>query len=149
MPTSETNRALWRSVPEKIFNERNYDLVDEVFGEDYIEHAPIPPGYPSGRESVKHHFKAVIAAFPDAEMTVNLALADDDEFVAGYITVRGTHLGTFMGIPATGRTITWTESHFGRIAEGQVREHWADIDRLGMMMGLGVIPQDEPQPTQQ
>ncbi len=56
------------------------------------------------------------------------------------LTARGTHQAPFLGMPATGRHATWTEMHFCRLAEGQLVEHWANVDQLGLLQQLGVIP---------
>ncbi len=139
------NRALWRKLPEQVLNERNFDYVDEVVADNYVEHTPLPPGYGNDRESVKRFFRdEVTVAFPDLRINVQFTLADEDGLVAGRMTLTGTHLGTFAGIPATGKSATWTESHFGRIVDGKVTEHWADIDLFGMLAQLGVIPKPQP-----
>jgi len=143
----DAHRALWRSIPEEIINKRNWDLIDEIFAPDYVEHAPLPPGWSTGRDGVKAFFKAMTTAFPDLHATVEHVLADEGGIVAGRLTVRGTHLGNFLGIPATGRSATWTESHFGQIVDGRVVTHWGDIDQLGMLRQLGVIPQPEEAPA--
>jgi predicted ester cyclase len=41
---------------------------------------------------------------------------------------------------ATGKRATWTESHFVRIKNGKMVEHWGDIDQLGMLRQLGLAP---------
>jgi predicted ester cyclase len=48
--------------------------------------------------------------------------------------------GDFMGIPATGKRAEWTEIHIGRYANGRLTEHWGQIDQLGMLVQLGVVP---------
>ena len=45
----------------------------------------------------------------------------------------------FLGMPATGKSATWTEVHIGRVANGRLTEHWGVIDQLGMLVQLGVI----------
>jgi len=60
--------------------------------------------------------------------------------VATKVTYTGTMKGGFRGMTATGKRATWTESHFVRIKNGQVTEHWGDIDRLGMLRQLGLAP---------
>jgi predicted ester cyclase len=47
--------------------------------------------------------------------------------------------GEFMGIPATGKSATWTEIHIGRGVNGRLTEHWSLIDQLGMLVQLGVV----------
>ena len=45
-----------------------------------------------------------------------------------------------MGMKATGKSATWTESHIVRMANGKMVEHWANLDQVGMLQQLGVIP---------
>jgi predicted ester cyclase len=59
------------------------------------------------------------------------------------ITLRGTHQGEFMGIPPTGRQVTFTGIHISRVAGGKIAEEWGQFDALGMMQQLGVIPAPE------
>jgi predicted ester cyclase len=79
------------------------------------------------------------AAFPDLKNTIELQVAEGD-LVATKATYTGTMKGDYMGMPATGKQATWTESHFVRIKNGQVTDHWGDIDRLGMLRQLGLAP---------
>ena len=44
-----------------------------------------------------------------------------------------------MGIPATGKKVTFTEMHMVRIVNSKATEHWGNADDLGMMQQLGVI----------
>jgi predicted ester cyclase len=87
-------------------------------------------------------------AFPDLQVTVHETLGEGD-YVAGRVTLRGTHLGTFLGIPASGKVIEWTESHFGRMANGKLVEHWGNQDQFGMLQQMGVIPAPQEQPASQ
>ena len=57
------------------------------------------------------------------------------------MTSTGTHSGDFMGIPATGKRVTFTETHIVRIANGKAVEHWGNQDDMTMMQQLGVIPE--------
>ena len=50
--------------------------------------------------------------------------------------MRGTHNGTFQGIPATGRTIRLTGIDILRVADGRVVERWASSDELGLLQQL-------------
>jgi predicted ester cyclase len=47
--------------------------------------------------------------------------------------------GDFLGMPASGRSATWEEIHIGRMGGGQLREHWAVLDQLGMLQQLGFV----------
>ena len=54
--------------------------------------------------------------------------------------IRGTHLGMFRGIPATGKKIEMGGISIHRCAGGKIVEGWSFLDTLGMMQQLGVIP---------
>ena len=44
----EANKTAMRRVPEEIFNRGELAVADEVMHAEYVEHAPLPPGSPSG-----------------------------------------------------------------------------------------------------
>ena len=138
--STETNRANFRAVPIEIFNKGNLAMADEYFAPDYIEHVILPPGFPTGIPGLKAFVTMMRAAFPDFQYTLDGdAIAEGDMF-AGRLTATGTNTGSFMGMPPTGKRATWTEIHFARMVDGKMVEHWANIDQLGMLQQLGVIP---------
>jgi len=97
------------------------------------------PGMPSTVEGMRQLLPAFHTAFPDMRVTVGELIAEGDK-VAYRLTVTGTHTGEFMGIPATGKRITITETHIDQIANGKLVRHDGDTDQLGLMQQLGVIP---------
>jgi len=98
------------------------------------------PGMPSTLDGMKQMLPAFHTAFPDLRMTVGEMIAEGDK-VAYRLTVTGTHTGEFMGIQATGKRVTFTETHIDQIAHGKLVRHDGDFDQLGMLQQLGVIPQ--------
>jgi hypothetical protein len=42
--------------------------------------------------------------------------------------------------PPTGRTFAITQSHWFRMRDGRILEHWANRDDLGMARQLGWVP---------
>ena len=46
--------------------------------------------------------------------------------------------------PPTNRTFATTQSHWFRIGDGKILEHWANRDDLGMATQLGWIPPKPP-----
>jgi predicted ester cyclase len=138
--SAEENKAAFRRVPEEVFNNGNLDLADELFASDYIEHQPVPLGWPSGLEGFKMFVTMLRSAFPDVHYTVENALAEGD-LAAGHVTVRGTHQGEFLGIAPTGREVTWPETHVGRFEHGKLVEHWGDSDDLGLTQQIAAVPE--------
>ena len=130
--------ATFRRVPDEIFNGGNLDLIEELFADDYVEHAA-PPPLPPTRESVRTFVAALRAAFPDIHLETLRQWEDGDTHI-GWIRSSGTMTGDFLDMPASNKSATWDEIHIARFADGKISEHWAVIDQLGMLTQLGFIP---------
>jgi predicted ester cyclase len=144
--SAEQNKAISRRVPIDVFSQGRLDVVDEIFAPDFAERSTVPQGIPAGREGVKAIASALRKGFPDLTYKVDLQVAEGD-FVAGYVTVTGTHKGEVFGMPATGKHAEWTESHIVKLVNGKITEHWGVIDQLGMLRQLGLAPIPEAVPA--
>lgn len=135
---SEANKALVRRWLAEM-DKRNLHIVDELVAVDYIDHNPPIPDLAPGREGVKQANALLLAAFPDAKHTIADQIAEGDKVVTR-MTVQGTFLGEYLGIPPNGKRITAEGIMIHRIAGGQLVEHWAMADNLRLFQQLGVIP---------
>jgi steroid delta-isomerase-like uncharacterized protein len=66
-------------------------------------------------------------AFPDLEAEIEDIFASGDR-VAVRLRMRGTHRGEFMGIPATGRAVSYVSHEFYRVEDGLIAEEWICSD---------------------
>jgi predicted ester cyclase len=94
---------------------------------------------PPNREGIRAMFSAMNAAFPDGHWEILRQLADED-LVATHKTFHGTHQGSFMGIPPTGKEIAFDVIDIMTIKNGMIIEHRVVMDTLGMLQQLGAIP---------
>jgi len=136
MPVEE-NKAIVRRCYEEL-NKKNLGIGDELFAANYVNHQP-GGGEVHGPEELKQLLTGFFTAFPDLRFTVEDLVAEGDKVVARW-TSQGTHKGEFMGIAATGKQGATTGIAIFRIVGGKVVEEWAEMDMLGMMQQLGVIP---------
>jgi steroid delta-isomerase-like uncharacterized protein len=137
--SSEVNQTAYRRTFEEVFNQGNLALVDELVAPDFLNHE-VPPGMNNrGPDSTRQVVRMLRTAFPDLHFTIEDLVAEGDT-VAGRVTMSGTHLGPFQGIPPTGRSFQQEHMHFVRFRDGKAIEHRAVRDDLGMMRQLGVIP---------
>ena len=137
---SEQNKAIVRRIPEEITSQGKLELIDELFSPDFVDHTFVPElGLSPGREGIKQFISILRSAFPDIDIKVQDTIAEGDMVVVRN-HAQGTHQGEFMGIPATGKHISWSEMHIVRFADGKLVEHWANVDRLGVLQQLGVVP---------
>ena len=89
------------------------------------------------------------ASFPDAMMTVDLLVAEG-ETVAAYVSWSGTLQGETavisgqdVSIPEGQRDAEWVGTFFFQLECGKIAEVRPVIDRLGHLMDLGVITEDD------
>lgn len=86
--------------------------------------------------------KAVFArlrqAYPDLHVAVEDVIAEGDRVVSRN-TVTGTHQGEYLGIPPTGKSVTYDEIFIVRFVNGRAAETWGVVDVLSHMKQLGVI----------
>jgi predicted ester cyclase len=136
--STEANKTSVRRFYDEVFNKKNRAAIDEFIDPNQVDHAA-PPGTPGGLAGAKQTIGMYLTAFPDLHFTVEDMIAEGDKLVAR-LTVRGTQQGAFMGIPPTGKHVTVTAIDISRMAGGKSVEHWIEMDTLGMMQQLGVIP---------
>jgi len=135
---TQDNKASARRFVEEGINKGNLASADQYFASDFMDHAA-PPGVPSNVEGLKMFFTAFRAAFPDLHYQIDEEIAEGEK-VVHRITGHGTMKGDFQGMKATGKHGTWTEMHIVRFVNGKVAEHWANVDQMGMLISLGVMP---------
>ena len=87
--------------------------------------------------------------FDDLAFDVHEVVAEDDLVVVhntmsgrqtGPAVIYGPDGGVEQAMPATNVRFATTQTHWLRIKDGQVVEHWANRDDQGMAMQLGWIP---------
>ena len=138
--STEENKALVRRIYEELWNRGNLSVAHEVIAPDFINHAASPDSN-RGPESMRGSVTWARNAFPDVHFEIEELVAEGD-IVAGRLTMSGTHEGSLMGEPPTGRSVRNNHMHFVRFRDGKAVEHWGVRDDLGTMrqLGLGVIP---------
>jgi len=74
--------------------------------------------------------------FPDLTTTIEDLMAEGDK-VAVRQTWRGTHTSNFLGIPPTGKQVTFTSIEVYRVSGGKLAEEWVELDMHGLLQQLG------------
>jgi predicted ester cyclase len=114
---TEPNKELVRRHFEEIWNRKDLAIADEL-----------------------------LAQFPDLHMTIEAMVAEGDT-VAVRVLSEGTNLGPLNGMmPPTGRRFAARQSHWFRVADGKLAEHWATREDLVAMLQLGVLQPPGPPP---
>jgi predicted ester cyclase len=109
-------------------------------------------GHTVGRAGMQKVFEMLFSTFADFNYRIDETTAEDDRVVCK-VTMSGTHRGQptlqqafggmLEGVAATGETVTVLQFHSFRVLNGEIAEHAAVRDDLGMLKQLGLIK--EPQ----
>lgn len=135
---SEANKSIVRRWFAEL-DKGNLDVVDELVAVDYIDHNPPLPDMAPGREGVKQANSLLLAAFPDANHSIQHQVAEGD-YVVTHVTAEATFSGEILGIAPNGKLIKIEGISIHRIAGGRFVEHWAVADNLSLFQQLGMIP---------
>ena len=112
--------------------------IDEIFDPDVRISTPLPIEA-TGSQALKQVWATLLRAYPDLHVTVEDLFGEQDRLVARNM-VTGTHQGEYLGVPPTGRSVTYTEMFIVRFADGRIVETWGVVDLLSQMQQLGAIP---------
>ena len=138
--TAETNAATYRRWFDEGCSQGNVDLADELYSPDYVTHSVGHQLRPDARRSEDCSSAPCGQGMPDLQCPVEEVVAEGDR-VAGRFSLRGTHAGTLLGIPATGKRVDVGVMVIARFDErGKWVEDWASWDQFGLLQQIGVVP---------
>src|SRR5262249_23531405 len=126
-----------RRTLEEIFPSADTDALAEVVHVDIVNHE-LPPGLPQGLRGMQQVMLGLHSAFADLRYDIHQVVADGDT-AAVYCTMRGHHVGEFMGVAPTYRAVGVEQVHIVRFENGKCIEHWAVRDDLMLMRQLGAL----------
>ncbi len=111
----------------------------ELVADDFVEHQG-DPSLPATKDGTLEFFRTLVTAFPDWRMHAEDVIVGDDK-AAARVTVTGTQLGGFMGLPPTRIAVSVPLIDIMRFDDaGLICEHWGVADMLSLMHQLGAIP---------
>jgi steroid delta-isomerase-like uncharacterized protein len=137
-----SNKATFRRFQDAA-NTHDAELIsktiDELVEPDALIRTPLPI-QATGPQALKQVWAMLLRGLPDLHITIEDLIAERDKVVSRN-TVTGTHQGDYMGLPPTGKTVTYNEIFIVRLADGRVAETWGVVDVLSQLRQLGAIPE--------
>ena len=94
------------------------------------------------RTATKQYYDDLRKSFSDLHFQVheNVGVLVENDLVALRTIVTGVHTGDYAGVPATGKQIQTSVSHFFRLRDDQFVEHWQVMDTYRILVKIGHIP---------
>src|SRR6476620_3438856 len=123
--------AVVRRNTDEVQGGGNFELFDELFADDFLDHTPQP-----GRTPDKSEARQLYETLRNA---IHWQLADGDR-VTTYKTYHGTHRGEFLGVAPTGREIQFETVDVMRVRDGKIAEHWGVANLFSLVQQLGAWP---------
>jgi predicted ester cyclase len=116
-----------RRLVDEAVAQHNVDILDELAAGEFVEVA-------------KRWVRPFESAFPDFEMRIVELIAEGDT-VVGHFKCSGTHLGEWLGVPATGRRFEDVdEIYIFHIRAGKLVSALGVEDNVRRLHQLGISP---------
>ena len=131
---SEAAKAVVRRNTEEVQGAGDFELFEELFADNFIDHTPQPNMTPD-KPGVRGLYQRLREAFPDFRAVIHWQTAEG-EIVTTFKTYHGTHRGTFLGIAPTGRKIQFETVDAMCVREGKITEHWGVANLYSLMQQL-------------
>jgi steroid delta-isomerase-like uncharacterized protein len=93
-------------------------------------------GVVSGSADVQGLFTGIVTALPDLHSTVYDVIGQGDQVVVRQV-MTGTQKGAVIGIPASGRTVTWNAIEIFVLRDGKISQIWAGDDWTAILNDTG------------
>ena len=116
-------------------NNRNEELLEQVFAPDWEDGNPLRPDQTTGIEGMRAFVEYYQTAFSDAHFIITHLFATEDQVAIRY-EVSAIHIGNAFGVPATGKMFTSTGILIYDIEKGKIRRTWQELDLMGIMKQL-------------
>ena len=110
------------------------DVADDIFASDFVLN-----GQHIGAIGQKESLIALRAGFPDVRVEFVDQVVTDDAIVSHNI-IRGTHLGTYNDIEATGKEIEIHSTIMWHVVSGKAVRDWTIWDQFSLLQQLGILP---------
>ncbi len=136
--TVESNNRVMQKFTEFI-NTASEELADELIAPDATFHVPGRSEPMLGRSGYLAIIGMMREGFPDIRWTLEEAVSEGDK-VAARFTMRGTHQGSFFGVPPTGTKMVVQALNLYYLSDGKIVEEHGQPDMLGLLQQIGALP---------
>lgn len=136
---STQNQQIARRLYDEVWNERKLHVVDELISPSHALHDPNLSGSQTGPDGYKQQVLHLTAAFPDLRLTIEDLFSEQDK-LAAYWMISGTHEGDYAGIPPTAKRVFVHGITIHHFDDGKILDSYVSWDALGLMRQLGHPP---------
>ena len=136
--SSDAAKAVVRRNTEEVQGKGRFDIFEELFADDFVDHTPQPNMTPD-KAGVRKLYGYMRDAFPDFHAKIHWQLADGDRVIT-YKTYYGTHEGPLLGVDPTHRKVHFETVDVMRVRNGKISDHWGVGNLFSLMQQLDALP---------
>lgn len=134
--TAQNNIKFYSKVWDIAINDGNVAVLDTAYAPDVVLHT-VPEI--KGAANAKAFYANYVTGFSDREFIIKETFAQGNKLTK-YWEFKGTHTGSFFGIPATGKKIDVIGCTIATIVNGKITEERDFFDNLEFLRQLGLMP---------
>jgi steroid delta-isomerase-like uncharacterized protein len=135
----EENKAIVRRYIEVGWSTGDMSVVEEAVAPDYRRHQPNMVMSVESEKELEQLIALYRAGIPDLDIKIQHMVAEGD-WVVTRVVCKGTHTSELAGIPPSGKQLDFTASDIFQMVNGKIVESWHNVDDLGLLQQIGVIP---------
>lgn len=128
-------RQFYEECLSTLYTQRNLGRLGEFFAANIVTH-PVYPGQTPGIQGFEQMTRAFLDTFSDIKYRIESFSLEGDTFSC-HLVMTGTHIGNFMGIPATGRKAEIVDNLRCRLENGKIVEYRSNVDVQSLQRQLG------------
>lgn len=136
MTIQTTARTRFLAFRHRLYIEHDLSAVDEYLHPEFTSHSAMIPG--TGRDAYKNFVRQFYDGLPDLRPLDQEILVEGDQLMA-MTSWKGTHTGTFLGVPATNKAVTINTADRYALRDGLLFQHWDVVDRLSASLAIGLL----------
>ncbi len=122
----------------KAMDDNDSAVAETLLGSNHQFHSTMSP-VPMNAEQHIGMSKAMNESFSDGRHEI-IDILEDGNKVVVRATWHGAHTGAFNGIPASGKPVHLSFIAICEIENGQIKNQWAEMDGMSLMMQIGALP---------
>ena len=132
------NGSVVRRLFDEVINRGDLDAASELVTDDVVFRGRGGRAVATGVETFKRIVIMLRTSFSDYHFELEDLIAEGDKVVTRF-TASGTHIGSYMNIPPTGKEVSYAAVDIFRLHDGKIEEVWSLSDQLHLMEQLGAL----------
>lgn len=135
-------KDLVRAFYERVVSENRLDEIS-AYVSPFCRLVNGTDSRPLGAEGMAEHIRATKGTYPDYTIQI-LRQFRDGEYVISEFQMEDTHAGTWLGIPPTGRRLSFTGINIDRVSGGKIVEHGGAVNTFETLLAEQLIKPVSP-----